>query len=171
MPLIAGGPRRCFGPSNAGGPMTSFRSCAVLLAGLVVSILSGCARASQPSETQSLEPAEEPSTAVVSAEDIASTSGETIERVLMRKFPGVWIVRTDGGGISVRIRGTSSFYGSNEPLYVLDGVPLHAGRNGSLVGLNPYDIETIKVLKNPADTGMYGIRGANGVIVITTKRP
>ena len=77
--------------------------------------------------------------------------------------------RAADGGIAVRIRGVSSFYGNNEPLYVLDGMPIQPGPNGSLTGINPYDIESIKVLKDPADTAIYGIRGANGVIVIKTK--
>jgi len=54
-------------------------------------------------------------------------------------------------------------------LYVIDDVPIAPGSTGILTGINPYDIETIKVLKDPADTGIYGIRGANGVILITTK--
>jgi TonB-dependent SusC/RagA subfamily outer membrane receptor len=53
---------------------------------------------------------------------------------------------------------------------VLDGVPITPGPGGSLTGIDPYDIESIKVLKDPADTAMYGMRGANGVIIITTKR-
>ena len=59
-------------------------------------------------------------------------------------------------------------YGS---LYVVDGVTIQPGPNGALTGINPYDIESIKVLKDPADTSMYGMRGANGVIVVTTKKP
>jgi TonB-dependent SusC/RagA subfamily outer membrane receptor len=64
-----------------------------------------------------------------------------------------------------------SALGDNRPLYVIDEVPMQAGPGGALVGVNPHDIDTIQVLKNPADTGRYGIRGANGVILITTKRP
>ena len=52
---------------------------------------------------------------------------------------------------------------------MIDDVPISAGPNGTLTGVNPYDIESIKVLKDPADTGIYGIRGGNGVILITTK--
>ena len=53
---------------------------------------------------------------------------------------------------------------------MLDGIPLQEGPSG-LAGLNPHDIESITVLKNPTDTAIYGLRGANGVIVIMTKRP
>jgi TonB-dependent SusC/RagA subfamily outer membrane receptor len=87
----------------------------------------------------------------------------------MGRFPGVTVMRTSDGGIAVRIRGTTSFMSGNEPLYVLDGIPIQAGPGGSLTGINPHDIASIEVLKNPAETAMYGMRGANGVIVIKTK--
>jgi TonB-dependent SusC/RagA subfamily outer membrane receptor len=53
---------------------------------------------------------------------------------------------------------------------MVDGSPFMPGPNGTLTGLNPYDIESIKVLKDPADLAMYGVRGANGVIIIKTKQ-
>ena len=113
-----------------------------------------------------------PATApVVTAEDIERSPGTPIEQIIEAKIPGVQVTRTSSGAIAIRIRGTSSFYGSNDPLYVIDGTPLDAGREGALTGVNPYDIESIRVLKDPADIGIYGVRGANGVIVITTKRP
>jgi TonB-dependent SusC/RagA subfamily outer membrane receptor len=55
-------------------------------------------------------------------------------------------------------------------LFVIDDIPVEAGPGGALMGVNPYDIDTIRVLKNPADIGIYGVRGANGVILIRTKR-
>jgi TonB-dependent SusC/RagA subfamily outer membrane receptor len=74
------------------------------------------------------------------------------------------------GGLVVRIRGgSSSLMGNNAPLYVVDGVAV-VSEDGSLKGINPNDIESIKVLKDAASTSMYGVRGANGVIVIKTKR-
>ena len=113
-----------------------------------------------------------PATApVVTAEDIERSPGTPIEQIIEAKIPGIQARRTTSGGISIRIRGMSSIYSSNEPLYVIDGTPLDAGPGGALNGLNPYDIESIRVLKDPADTGIYGVRGANGVVVITTKRP
>ena len=133
--------------------------------GLFVGLISGCAHSSGG------RPTSPPGKPIVTAEDIQRTPGEPIEKVLMGRFPGVWVARTADGGIAVRIRGTTSIVGSNEPLYVLDGVPMQPGPNGSLTGLNPYDIASIEVLKGPAETAMYGIRGANGVIVIKTKRP
>lgn len=106
----------------------------------------------------------------VTSEDIERNAGQPIEEVLAGRFPGVSVFRTPGG-IAIRIRGGSSILNSNEPLYVIDGIPIQAGPNGSLTGVNPLDIESIEVLKDAASTAMYGIRGANGVIVIKTKRP
>jgi TonB-dependent SusC/RagA subfamily outer membrane receptor len=97
--------------------------------------------------------------------------GKTIENMLAAKFPGVAVSRAEDGGLHIRIRGGSnSFYGSSEPLYIVDDAPLDVGPKGILY-LNPYDIERIEVLKNPEDIGIYGVRGSNGVIKITMKRP
>jgi TonB-dependent SusC/RagA subfamily outer membrane receptor len=111
-----------------------------------------------------------PKAEALTARDV-ETRGEPIEKVLQDKVPGVLVTRTADGGIALQIRGPSSFMSSNEPLYVVDDVPVRAGPGGALMGVNPHDIETIRVLKDPADTGVYGVRGANGVILVTTKRP
>jgi len=79
------------------------------------------------------------------------------------------ITRTPDGGIAVRIRGATTINGSTEPLYVIDGLPIQAGPGGSLVGINPHDIASIEVLKDAASLAFYGMRGANGVILIKTK--
>jgi TonB-dependent SusC/RagA subfamily outer membrane receptor len=107
----------------------------------------------------------------VTAEDIQKSPTQPIEQVLQAKVPGIWVTRTPDGGVAIQIRGQTSFYGSNAPLYVIDGVPMQPGPGGALTGVNPYDIESIKVLKDAADTALYGMRGANGVIVVETKRP
>ena len=107
----------------------------------------------------------------MTAEDIERQPGQPIEQVLMGRFPGVTVTRTADGGVAVRIRGTTSIHGSNEPLYVIDGVAIQPGPGGSLTGINPHDIASIEVVKDPAGEAMYGVRGANGVIIITTKRP
>jgi TonB-dependent SusC/RagA subfamily outer membrane receptor len=97
---------------------------------------------------------------------------DPIEDVLRVTAPGLSVSRAPDGGIAVQVvRGPSSFYGNNEPLYLVDGTPFHPGPGGALTGVNPHDIESITLLKNPADTGIYGARGANGVVVIKTKRP
>jgi len=107
----------------------------------------------------------------VTSEDIAKAPGQSIEQVLMGRFPGVEVSRTADGGFAVRIRGGSSIRSGNTPLYVLDGVVIDPGPKGYLTGVNPNDIESIEVLKEPAETALYGLRGANGVIIIKTKRP
>jgi TonB-dependent SusC/RagA subfamily outer membrane receptor len=85
---------------------------------------------------------------------------------------GLNITRTANGEIAVQLmRGPTSFYASNGPLYLVDDVPYKPGAGGALVGINPYDIESIKALTKPDETAMYGVRGANGVIVITLKKP
>jgi TonB-dependent SusC/RagA subfamily outer membrane receptor len=94
-----------------------------------------------------------------------------VDKYLNGRWPGVTVATTSDGGISVRIRGTSSINGSNEPLYIVDGVPFAPNQNGALVGINPYDIASIRVLKDAADLTMYGVRGANGVVIIKTKVP
>ena len=134
-----------------------------LSVGLLVGLTVGCGSSRAPREPAPL--------GTVTAEDISRSPGQPIEKVLQSKVPGVLITRTPDGGIAVQLRGTSSFYGSAQPLYLVDGVPINPGPNGALTGVNPYDIESIKVLKDPADTSLYGMRGANGVIVVTTKRP
>jgi len=79
------------------------------------------------------------------------------------------VTRTADGGIAVRIRGNSSINGNMEPLYVIDGLTIQPGPGGALNGINPHDIESIEVLKDAASLSFYGLRGANGVILIKTK--
>jgi TonB-dependent SusC/RagA subfamily outer membrane receptor len=97
---------------------------------------------------------------------------EPVDQVLRVTSPGLSVTRSPDGGIAVQVLGgPSSFRSSNEPLYLIDGTPFHPGPGGALTGISPHDIESITLLKNPADTGIYGVRGANGVVVIKTKRP
>jgi TonB-dependent starch-binding outer membrane protein SusC len=139
-------------------------SSAALSVSVLIAFLAGCAPRGHTSRN---EPTPQP---MVTSEDIDRNPGQPIEQILQAKVPGLIVQRTADGGIAVQIRGAPSFFSGSEPLYVLDGVPMKPGPGGALVGVNPYDIDTIKVLKDPADTGIYGIRGANGVIVVTTKR-
>jgi TonB-dependent SusC/RagA subfamily outer membrane receptor len=94
---------------------------------------------------------------------------EPIEKVLQRKFPGLRVTRTADGTLAFHIRGSSSYTNRDTPpLYVINGSPFKAGPDGGLVGIDPNDIDTVKVLTS-AEAGIYGIDGANGVIIITTK--
>ena len=93
-------------------------------------------------------------------------------KLLRAGAPGLNITRTAKGEIAVHLmRGPSSFYSSNGPLYLVDDVPYTPSADGALVGINPYDIESIKALTKPEETAIYGVRGANGVIVIKLKKP
>jgi TonB-dependent starch-binding outer membrane protein SusC len=93
-----------------------------------------------------------------------------LEELIEGRVPGVRVVRTANGGMMLRIRGAGTFANSGEPLYVIDGVPLAAAPGEALIGLNPHDVHSIAILKDAAATAIYGSRGGNGVIVITTKR-
>lgn len=99
---------------------------------------------------------------------VASISAEKIARIpandITTSLVGVPGIRMDGS--SIRIRGTRSKNASNDPLIVLDGIPY----NETLASINPGDIESIDVLKDASSTAIYGARGANGVILITTKQ-
>lgn len=106
--------------------------------------------------------------ATVTSQDIHPAPDQPIEKVLQGRVSGVDVTQGPDG-IIVRIRGQSDVAGG-EPLYVVDGQVIEPGPNGSLSGINPYDIESIKVLKDAASLTMYGSRGANGVIVVKTKR-
>ena len=144
--------------------------------GLVIALFAGCAHPRSGSTHQAADTTRRDSTfggaprrEVVSGDEIRKD--QPIEEALAGRFPGVEVNRTADGGIAVRIHGGSSLMGSNEPLYVIDGVEITPGANGALNGINPYDIESIEVLKDATSTAMYGSRGSNGVILIKMKKP
>ena len=135
------------------------------------------------------------SVGVISSEELVSRPITTFAEGLQGRLAGVAITQNSsapGGGISVKIRGNTSILNGSEPLYVIDGFPVSgqsqfntdAGRNlgagtagdasvvaqNPLSTLNPSDIESVEVLKDASAAAIYGIRGANGVILITTKR-
>jgi TonB-linked SusC/RagA family outer membrane protein len=106
---------------------------------------------------------------VVKTEDIERVQASNVVQGLDGKIPGVQIVQDDGQPGSspvVRIRGIGSISGSSAPLYVVDGVPF----NGDISAIDPMDIESISVLKDASANALYGHRGANGVIIVTTKK-
>lgn len=132
------------------------------LAGLV----SACASSGRQAP---VVPRDAPGATAVTGEDIERTPSVPVEELVTNKFPGVWISRTADGGLAIRIRGATSMQGRNEPLYIIDGTPIQPGPHGGLTGISPGDIASIQVLKDAAATTMYGVRGANGVIIIKTK--
>lgn len=146
-------------------PSPMLRSCVVLVA-----LLAACARSTPPAgDTQAPAPQRDSRDVIATSDDIQRSPNESVEKYLMGRSAGVVVLRTSDGGIAVRVRGGMSVLGNNDPLYIVDGVPFATGPEGSLIGINPYDIASIRVLKDPADITMYGIRGANGVIIIKTK--
>ncbi len=126
------------------------------------------------------------SSAQVSAEDFNGGVVTSPEMLIQGKAAGITITPTNGepgGGVSVRVRGGTSISSSNEPLYVIDGMPVQSAntlpggtgltggsQRNPLSRLNPNDIESITVLKDASATAIYGARGANGVVLITTKK-
>lgn len=147
--------------------MSSLRSRASFAAAAAVMLLvaAGCAR--NKSAAPGVQP-ERKDASTVKGADIEDHPDAPIEQLLAGKVAGVLVGRAPDGTLTVRIRGATSGYNA-EPLYVVDGVAVQAGPSGALAGINPRDIESIKVLKGPTETAMYGARGANGVIVIKTK--
>jgi TonB-dependent SusC/RagA subfamily outer membrane receptor len=123
------------------------------LVGLLVGIIAACAHGRPAAAT---------------SDEIPPPAG-SLEQVLAGKISGVIVRAAPNGGITVRISGPNSFFLSGEPLYVVDGVPVEAGPNGTLSWLSPHDIASIAVLKYESSTAIYGVRGSNGVVVITTK--
>tara|TARA_R110001592_G_scaffold60806_3_gene185216 strand:+ start:120465 stop:123677 length:3213 start_codon:yes stop_codon:yes gene_type:complete len=105
----------------------------------------------------------------VKSDEINAFPTSNVMQAISGRAAGVQIIQNSGApgaGISVRIRGTNSIQGGNEPLYVVDGFPF----SGNPTNLNNFDIESIEVLKDASATAIYGSRGANGVVLITTKQ-
>ncbi|MBT8219353.1 MAG: TonB-dependent receptor [Bacteroidia bacterium] len=123
------------------------------------------------------------SVASIQSDDIEDVTGLGVQTALQGRVSGVMVTRNSGNPgstIDVRIRGSSSIGSGNEPLFVVDGVPMISGDFSqedlggqginALSDLNPNDIESIEVLKDASSASIYGSRGANGVVLITTKK-
>ena len=121
----------------------------------------------------------------VKTEDLENVKMQSIDQALAGRAAGVQVTQSSGvpgSAPAVRVRGTTSLQGANEPLYVVDGFPIYAGAGSGNAGtaagssnisgianINPNDIESIEILKDASATSIYGARAANGVILITTK--
>lgn len=111
------------------------------------------------------------SVASLSTEQLDQRRVTRVEELILGRVAGVQVHRLPGGRYSVRVRGAASIVGDGEPLYVLDGVPLQSlGPGTTLDGIAPADVARIDVLKDAASASIYGVQGANGVILITTRR-
>ena len=118
------------------------------------------------------------SVSVLSEKDFNKGAIVTAENLLNGRIAGVTVNTSGapGSGSEIRIRGGSSLYGSNDPLIVIDGLPIenntdkNVGSTSILASINPSTIESMTVLKDASATAIYGSRAANGVIIITTKK-
>ncbi len=122
--------------------------------------------------------------AKLTSSDIAEVPNPNLQNSLVAKAAGVQVTQTNGkveGGINIRVRGAASVSGGTQPLYVLDGIPLvdpvgnnvdvgNGAATNPLLTLTTNEIESIDILKDASSAAIYGARGANGVVVITTKR-
>tara|TARA_R110002020_G_scaffold37072_5_gene111809 strand:- start:24479 stop:27508 length:3030 start_codon:yes stop_codon:yes gene_type:complete len=122
--------------------------------------------------------------AKLTSADIAEVPNPNIQNALVAKAAGVQVTQTNGkveGGINIRVRGAASVSGGTQPLYVLDGIPLidpigdrvevgNGAPTNPLLTLSSNEIESIDILKDASSAAIYGARGANGVVLITTKR-
>jgi len=108
---------------------------------------------------------------LVSPHDDSSTVIESPDNAIalidhLRRVPGI-TVYGDGRNATIRIRGSASFVANTEPLFVINGQPLEGGLQAAASSLPVNDIRRIRVLKNPSELGIYGVRGSNGVVEIT----
>jgi TonB-dependent SusC/RagA subfamily outer membrane receptor len=106
---------------------------------------------------------------VVNSQNIDAKAVSNVAQALIGEVAGVVVTRTDGrpgSSATIRIRGFNSVEGNSSPLYVVDGVPF----NGDINAINPNDIESTVILKDASATAIYGARGANGVVLLTTRK-
>ena len=115
----------------------------------------------------------------IPVEKIDKAAIKSVDQMLQGRSSGLYMNQNSGmpgAGSTIRIRGGNSISGGNEPLYVIDGIPIYPGATGNQTDINPLntivisDIQSIEVLKDASSTAIYGARGANGVILITTKQ-
>jgi TonB-dependent starch-binding outer membrane protein SusC len=143
-------------------------SCSLAPIVLLVTV-AGCG-AGHGSRAATTDPASTPGQGVT-AKDIENNPSISIEQLLMARVPGLSITRAPDGQYIYHLRGSSTLYGDQQPLFVLNGIPLDPAATGTaLSSINPHEVESVQVLRDAINTSMYGARGANGVIVIRTKR-
>ena len=125
----------------------------------------GASKSDAPPPAPATPPVARPNT--ISSDEPARSNPRTLEQMLAGRISGVNVTRAPGGGIIVRFTQAQSFLAGVDPLFVIDGTPVVAS-GSTLSWLNAGDVESITALKG-ADAAIYGVRGANGVIVINTK--
>ena len=133
---------------------------------LAVGTVFACASQAR-AQTATARPAPPPPTSM-KATEAARAHSTTLAQLLQGRLSGVTVSPAPDGGVIVRMGGPTSFYGNQSPLFVVDGIPIESSRS-TLSWLSPNDVETVQALKDPSQTAIYGVRGANGVILIRTK--
>jgi TonB-dependent SusC/RagA subfamily outer membrane receptor len=111
-----------------------------------------------------------PTGTVLTAEDIQRSPGQSLEQLLLAHVPGLTVTAAPDGHAVLHLRGTATFLGYEEPLIVVNGIALGPNASGNLNAIDPQDIAFVQVLRDAASTAAYGVRGANGVILIRTKQ-
>lgn len=158
-------------PPNKGVPMTWYPTRFLPSIAILTGLLLACAHRRDTSQVNaapdSLAPP--PASSTVTSDEQARQPATSLDQLLAGRVSGVMVSPAPGGGIVVRIGGPKSFYGGEDPLFIVDGIPIERVFNGTLNWLNPHDVESITVLKDPSTTAIYGVRGANGVVIIKTK--
>ena len=134
---------------------------------IVAGLALGCAHKVKPEASQVIPTRPPPPPASMRADESARERSTTLVQLLQGRLSGVTVTPAPDGGIIVRMGGPTSFYSGQNPLFVVDGVPLESGT--TLSWLDPHDVEAVQALKDPSQTAIYGVRGANGVILIRTK--
>ncbi|HEY3221375.1 MAG TPA: TonB-dependent receptor plug domain-containing protein [Gemmatimonadales bacterium] len=107
---------------------------------------------------------------VLTADDIRNSPGQSLEQLLLARVPGLTVERAADGHSKLVLRGKNTILGDDEVLFVVNGIPLGPAVSGNLSAVDTHDIETVQVLRDAVATAAYGVRGANGVILIRTKQ-
>ena len=149
----------------------------------IAAFLAGCGRSGGdpspgPTPTDRARPegartaGQTSSISAIEGEDMRQAGSQRIEEFLNGRVPGLQVLRDEAGKYQLRIRGASSLGNSDEePLLIIDGMPVAQGGNSeALRVLDTRDVARVEVLKDASQTAMYGSRGANGVLIIRTRR-
>jgi TonB-dependent starch-binding outer membrane protein SusC len=132
----------------------------------VVIVLTACGQ--RRTATTEPQPSAPPGT-VLTEEDIRRSPGQSLEQLLLARVPGLTIERAADGHSKLVLRGKNTIVGDDEVLFVVNDIALGPALTSNLAAIDIHDIATVQVLRDAVATAAYGVRGANGVIVIRTK--
>ena len=140
---------------------------------IVSLLLAGCSHRHAGSQTTETSETPRPRNGgiLITADDIQRSPGMSVEQLVITHVPGATLTRARDGHPVIRLRAENTILGDPEPLIVVNDVPLDPNVSGNLSAIDTHDIATIEVLRDAAATSLYGLRGANGVILIRTKQP